>query len=75
MVRRNTFINKIRELKFTYVTTQKKTFLWRQRGTTNYISVPKAELLDEDYVANVLRQYGLDSEEVKAFIASHSVLS
>jgi len=75
MVRRDTFINKIRELKFTYVTTQKKTFLWRQRGTTNYISVPKADLLDEDYVAHALRQAGLTAEEVKAFISSHSVLS
>jgi hypothetical protein len=75
MVRRDTFINKIRELKFTYVTTQKKTFLWRQKGTTNYISIPKADLLDDDYVANVLRQYGFSGDEVKAFIASHSVLS
>ncbi|MGA8221517.1 MAG: hypothetical protein WB780_07660 [Candidatus Acidiferrales bacterium] len=73
MVRRDTLINKIRELNYTYKTTQKRTFLWRQKGTTNYISVPKADLLDDDFVANSLRQAGLNEEEIKTFISCHQV--
>jgi hypothetical protein len=72
MVRRETFINKIRELNFTYKTQQKRTFLWRQKGTTNYISVPMADLLEEDFVKSCLRQAGLDQDEILAFIAANT---
>jgi len=73
MVRRDTFINKIRELNFTYKTEQKRTYLWRQKGTTNYISVPKTDLLEDEFVAHSLRQAGISQDEIKAFIARHTV--
>ena len=73
MVRRETFINKIRELNFTYKTQQKRTYLWRQKGTTNYIAVPMCDLLEEDFVKNCLRQAGLTEKDILAFIASNSV--
>jgi len=70
MVRRETFINKIRTLGFKYKTQQKRTYLYRQTGTTNYISVPMADLLEDEYVQSVLRQSGCTAEEIKSFIAS-----
>jgi hypothetical protein len=70
MVRRQTFINKIRTLRFSYKTTQKRTYLYRRSGTTDYISVPMSELLEDEYVENALRQAGLKPEEIKAFLAS-----
>ena len=72
MVRRESFVNKIRELEYAYKSTQKRTFLYRKKGGTHYISVPKADLLDESFVTSALRQAGIAIEEIKAFIGSHS---
>jgi hypothetical protein len=70
MVRRESFINKIRTLDFKYKTQQKRTYLYRQSGTTNYISVPMADLLDDDYVRNALRQAGCKQQEIDSFLSS-----
>lgn len=70
MVRRDGFINKIRELGYTYKSTQKRTYLWRKVGGTHYISVPKAELLEDDFVTSVLRQAGCTDDSIRSFIAS-----
>ena len=72
MVRRQTFINKIRTLGFSYKTTQKRTYLYRRAGTTDYISVPMSELLEDEYVQHALRQAGLTGEQVKEFLARSS---
>lgn len=68
MVRRETFINKIRSLGYTYKTTQKRTFLYRKSGTTEYIAVPRSELLEDEYVQHALRQAGLTGPEVECFL-------
>ena len=73
MICRETFINKIRELNFTYKTQQKRTYLWRQKGTTNYIAVPMADLLEEEWVKSQLRQIGVNESDILAFITAHSV--
>jgi hypothetical protein len=70
MVRREAFINKIREIGFAYKTTQKRTFLYKKSGTTDYISVPKADLLEDEFVTHSLRQHGCSKEEIERFIAS-----
>jgi hypothetical protein len=73
MVRRETFINKIRELNYTYKTQQKRTYLWRKSGGTHYISVPMADLLDDEFVSSSLRQAGVSEEEIRSFLtAAHS---
>lgn len=68
MVQRQTFINRIRELGFTYKTHQKRTSLWRKKGGYIYIAIPKAELLEEEFVTINLRRAGLDEEDIKRFI-------
>jgi hypothetical protein len=70
MVRRESFINKIRTLGYTYKTQQKRTYLWRQSGTTNYMSVPMADWLEDEYVRNALRHAGCSREDIESFIAS-----
>jgi hypothetical protein len=70
MVRRESFINKIRSLGYTYKTQQKRTYLWRQSGTTNYMSVPMADWLEDEYVWNALRHAGCSKEDIEFFIAS-----
>ena len=70
MVRREAFINKIRTLRYTYKTQQKRTTLWRQSGTTNYISVPMRDWLEDEFVQHSLRQAGCTDEEIASFLAS-----
>lgn len=71
MVRREAFINKIRELNYTYKRRQKRTELWRRRGGTEFIALPMRDLLAEEYVTSTLRQAGLSDDEIKTFIAGH----
>lgn len=70
MVRRETFINKIRELQYTYKTQQLRTQLWRKRGGTHRMFVPSCDWLEEDYVTGALRQAGVPDTEIKSFLAS-----
>jgi hypothetical protein len=70
MVRRETFINKIRTLQYHYKSKQKRTFLYRKTGGTHYISVPMADLLEDAFVASALRQAGLSEAEIQSFLAS-----
>ena len=70
MIRRESFINKLRELKYTYKAQQKRTYLWRKIGGTHFVSVPMADLLEDEYVASTLRQCGCKDPEIQAFIGS-----
>ena len=70
MVTRESFINKIRELNYTYKTLQKRTELWRKIGGTHRMSVPRCNMLEDEYVMSTLRQAGCSEEEIKRFISS-----
>ncbi len=70
MVRRESFVNKIRELNYTFKSQQKRTYLWRKIGGTHYISVPKADWLEDHFVRSALRQAGESEERIEAFMVS-----
>jgi hypothetical protein len=70
MVRRDSFINKIRELKYAYKDQQKRTYLYRKVGGTQYISVPMRDILTDTYVRSTLLQAGCEKEEIEAFLNS-----
>jgi hypothetical protein len=70
MVRREAFINKIRELHYHYKKQQAHTQLWKKKGTTDRMFVPLAQLLEDDYVMGALRQAGIPDQEIKSFLAS-----
>jgi hypothetical protein len=73
MVRREAFFNKIRDLGYAYKTTKNRVTIWRKTGSTHFISVPKADLLEDLYVRSALRQAGEPEADIRSFIASHSV--
>ena len=70
MVRREQFINKIRELGYKFKLQRKRVYIWRRVGGTHFIPVPKADLLEDPYVTSALKQAGLTDEQIKVFIAS-----
>ncbi len=70
MVRRERYINKIRELNYSYKSQQKRTYLYRKVGGTHYISVPMADWLEDEFVRSSLRQAGCGDAEITAFIAA-----
>lgn len=70
MVRRRAFVNKIRSLGYAYKSQQKRTMLYRRKGSTLYISVPRADLVEDAFVKNALRQSGVSNDEIEQFIAS-----
>jgi hypothetical protein len=70
MIRRQTFINKIRSLNYYFKSRQKRTYLYRKRGGTHYISVPMADQLEDEFVISALCQAGLSHSEAQAFLAS-----
>ena len=70
MIRRAHFINKIRELGYTFKVEKKRVYIWRKIGGTHFILVPKASLLDEDLVISALRQTDASEGEIQSFISS-----
>jgi hypothetical protein len=70
MVRRDAFINKIRELDYHFKSQQAHTQLWKKKGTTDRMFVPLAKLLEEDYVTGALRQASVPDLDIKSFLAS-----
>jgi hypothetical protein len=70
MVSRESFINKIRELGYTFKDQQKRTYLWRKVGGTHFIPVPKSDNLSDDFVISSLRHAGCKDPEIQAFLSS-----
>lgn len=62
------FVNKLKELKYTFKEQLHYQERYRLRGGTHIIHVPRKNLLDEDYVRLTLRQAGLTKDEVDRFI-------
>lgn len=70
MVHRESFVNKIRELGYSYKSQQLRTQLWKKKGSTQRMFVPLAKLLEDDYVIGALRQAGVPENEIRSFLAS-----
>jgi hypothetical protein len=72
MIRRESFINKLHELNYSYKSQQKRTYLYRKNGGTHCISVPMRDLLTEEYVRSTLTQAGCEKDEIEQFISQYS---
>jgi hypothetical protein len=70
VIPKQSFVNKIRLLDYTYKTRAKRTDLWRKRGGTHFIAVPLSDSLEEEFVVSSLRQAGLKDDEIRAFISA-----
>lgn len=69
------FINKLRELTYTYKTRTKRISLWKKRGGTHYVSVPNTEKLTEPWVISTLRQCGLSDDEIRSLSEVSQILT
>jgi hypothetical protein len=70
MIRREHFINKLRDLGYKFKLQRKRVYIWRRTGSTHRIAVPKTDLLEESYVVSSLRQAGCSEDEINRFLAS-----
>lgn len=70
MIAREKFINKLRELGYSYSRDCDRTTMWR-RGT-HRVFVRKTAAVREAWVRATLQQCGLDSEAIEVFIRSAS---
>ena len=68
MVRRESFINKIRELGYSYKDQRPRITLWRKG--MHFISVPRRDLLTEEFVRSTLLQAGVGENEIRTFLSS-----
>lgn len=73
MIPKSRYINKIRELGYTFKDRQKRTELWRKQGGVHFISVPIRDLLEEQFVALTLRQAGCTIDEINLFISAAKI--
>lgn len=72
MIPRDAFINKLRELNYSYKRKAKKVSIWRKRGGTHYVSLPETKLLVDDYVRSTLRQCGETEPAIEEFVSCYS---
>jgi len=68
MIRRESFINKIRGIGYSYKDQRPRIQLWRKG--MHFIPVPRRDLLTEEFVTSSLRQAGVDAEEIESFLRS-----
>lgn len=66
MVRRESFVNKIRELGYSYKDQRPRVLIWRKG--MHFIMVPRRDLLTEEFVNSSLRQAGCGADEIQAFL-------
>ena len=68
MVERTEFIRELRRLGYSYKETKKRVDLWRKKGDTHKVLLPRRDLLTISYVRTTLKQIGCSDEEIEAFI-------
>ena len=68
MIPTKQFCNKLSELGYYYKTETSKVRLWRLRGGTRIVPVPKKDLIPEAHVRSQLRQCGLSPEKIEEFL-------
>lgn len=66
MVRRERLINKLRELGFRFKRDAWRVQFW-QKGQLRPV-IPKRDFLDEETVAQILRQCGVAQQDIMAFL-------
>jgi hypothetical protein len=64
------FINKIRELGYTFKRQADRVDLWRKKGGTHYIAVPRSDQLEDEFVSSSLRQAGCTRDDILNFISA-----
>jgi hypothetical protein len=73
MIPRETFVNKIRSLNYTYKTQTKRVQLWKKTGGSHRMFVPICDFLEIEFVRSSLRQTEMmKTEEIEKFIVQYN---
>lgn len=72
MISREHFLAKLRELGYVYKSRTKslKNDLYRKKGGTHCVMLPRQDLLSEMYIRSTLQQCGQNKAQIEIFIAS-----
>ena len=68
MIRRERFINKLRELGFSYNSQGDRAVLYKKPGRPGYATVLRRDYLGEDFVRAQLRLVGCPPDDIERFI-------
>jgi hypothetical protein len=68
VISKKRFVNKLRELDYRFKEQLHHQELWRKKGGTHFVLVPRKNQLDELYVIQALRQCGCKADEIQEFI-------
>ncbi len=70
-IRRERLVNKLRDLGYKLKQDAWRVTIFRHPVSMRVVSVPKRDLLSEEFVRSVLRQAGCDADDVKTFVCSN----
>ncbi len=68
MISKRRFVNKLKELGYTFKEQLHYQERYRLKGGTHIIHIPRRDELDEAYVASALKQAGQKKEQIDQFI-------
>ncbi len=71
-VRKERLVNLLREKGYKFKRQADRVELWRASNGTNRAAVPRRDWLEEFTVLSILRQCGLDEDEIQAFLHENS---
>lgn len=73
VIRREHFCNKLKELGYRYKRETDRVSLWKKPGNPSFVTVPRRDLVDEDYVRATLRMSGCNRQDIETFITTNRV--
>jgi hypothetical protein len=71
VIRREHYCNKLRERGYTFDRQGDRVMLYKRPGNPDFVTVPRRDLIGDDYVRSALLRAGFDSKDVENFIATH----
>ena len=73
MIRREHFSNKLNELGYRYKRETDRVYLYKKPGNPAFVTIPRRDLLDEDYIRATLRMCGCSAQDIETFVATNKV--
>jgi len=73
VIRREHFCNKLNDLGYRYKRETDRVYLYKKPGNPSFATVPRRDLVDEDYVRATLRMCGCSPQDIETFVATYRV--
>lgn len=68
MIPRSEIVGRLRDQNFTFCKRGKRTEIWRQHGTAQYVPLPLRSAFTPDEAGAILRQAGCSSDQIDRFL-------